>query len=106
MGTACYDGLPPMELLSVQELQGRPEYFRHLEAGNILFFPTTPFSSPADEIEVLRGTAQAGGGHHQNIAYRPGPGKVTGLDKRSVQGFEKLRGALRGYSQRALDLLG
>ena len=76
-----------------------------LEAGNILFFPRTPFAFPAEERELLLGQKQTSTAFHKNIAYRPAEGRVTGLDKSEAAEAEKLRAILRGYSQRAAQFL-
>ena len=94
-----------MELVTVTDVQPRDELYTHLERGNILFFPRTPFPLSEAERDVMRSTSLTGGSLHKNIAYRPASDKVTGFDRSSANDSEKLREVLRAYSQRALGLL-
>jgi hypothetical protein len=77
-----------------------------LEAGNILFFPKTPFEISAAERAVLLGQKQTSAAYHKNVAYRPAEDRVTGLDKSESEENEQLRGILRHYSQAAAKFLG
>ena len=52
-----------------------------LEAGNILYFPRTPFAFPDDDLKFLLGLKQSDASFHKNIAYRPAEDRITGLDK-------------------------
>jgi len=94
-----------MELVRVTDVQPRDELYTHLERGNILFFPRTPFPLSEAERDVMRSTSLTGGSLHKNIAYRPASDKVTGFDRSSANDSEKLREVLRAYSQRTLELL-
>jgi 3-deoxy-D-manno-oct-2-ulosonic acid (Kdo) hydroxylase len=76
-----------------------------LEAGNILFFPRTPFDFPQDDREFLLGQKQTSSAFHKNVAYRPLEDRITGLDKTSTPEAERLRAILRGYSQRVSHFL-
>jgi len=77
-----------------------------LEAGNILFFPRTPFEISASDQQTLLGQKQSSAAYHKNVAYRPAEDRVTGLDKSESAEREQLRAILRRYSQAALSLLG
>jgi hypothetical protein len=94
-----------MQLVTVGDVQPREEHYLHLERGDILFFPRTPFALSEDHREVLRGASLTGGTLHKNIAYRPASGKVTGFDKSMAHDSDKLREILKAYSERALGLL-
>ena len=94
-----------MELMTVEQVSPAPELYRALEAGNLLFFPRIPFDLPEESQAYLRGIAQTSQAFHKNIAYRPGPDKVTGFDDKSVADPEKLRSVLRDFSNTALDFL-
>ena len=78
-----------------------------LEAGNILYFPQTPFTFPDDDLQFLLGLKQTDASFHKNIAYRPAEDRITGLDK-SAQGPEvdRLRAIVAGYSRRSAEFLG
>jgi hypothetical protein len=77
-----------------------------LEAGNILFFPQTPFAFPDDDLKFLLSRKQTDASFHKNIAYRPAEDRITGLDK-SAAGPEvdRLRTIVAGYSQRSAQFL-
>lgn len=77
-----------------------------LEAGNILYFPQTPFAISAADREVLLGQKQTSAAFHKNVAYRPAEDRVTGLDKSESAEAERLRAILQSYSQNAVKFLG
>jgi hypothetical protein len=71
-------------MIPVQEeaYPGRgPALCAELEAGNILFFPQTPFAFPGDDLKFLLSRKQTDASFHKNIAYRPAENRITGLDK-------------------------
>lgn len=73
------------------------DYRPNLEAGNVLYFPASPFVLPDESQEFLRGLAFAGGAMHKNIAYRPAGDRITGIDTSGNQGA-RLLGIMRDYS--------
>ena len=73
----------------------------HLEAGNILFFPKTPFEMPAEDIDLLLSQRQSGAGYHKNVAYRPNQDRLTGYAERDAAHLGRLHAAMKGYSQLA-----
>jgi hypothetical protein len=81
------------------------ELCAHLEAGDIIFFPSTPFAFPDDDIAFLLGRKQTGAAFHKNIAYRPLTDRVTGLDESAGPDKDRLRAILRAYSQRSAQFL-
>jgi len=89
----------------VDQAAPREDYYLGLERGNILYFPCTPFDLPEADRELLRATGLSSSSHHKNVAYRPAEDKVTGFDPAAVPDPEKLRAALRLYSERALGFL-
>ncbi len=76
-----------------------------LEAGNILFFPQTPFAFPADDLKFLLSRKQTDASFHKNIAYRPTEDRITGLHKSAGPEIERLRAIVAGYSQRSTQFL-
>jgi hypothetical protein len=70
MNLVTIDSWPP-----TQPIDYRPE----LEAGNIVFFPSTPFALPEDSKNFLRNLNFSGGAIHKNIAYRTASDKITGI---------------------------
>jgi hypothetical protein len=77
-----------------------------LEAGNILFFPQTPFAFPEEDLKFLLSRKQTDASFHKNIAYRPAEDRITGLD-RSAGGTEvdRLKAIVAGYSLRSMQFL-
>jgi hypothetical protein len=94
-----------VELITVEEIAPREDYYLALERGNILYFPCTPFVFAEEERELLRRTGLSSSSHHKNIAYRPAEDKVTGFDPAAVPDPEQLRTAMRLYSERALAFM-
>jgi 3-deoxy-D-manno-oct-2-ulosonic acid (Kdo) hydroxylase len=74
------------------------DYRSQLEAGNVLFFPTTPFPFSEDSQDFLRQVNFAGGALHKNVAYRPAIDKVTGVEGDAAK-MDRLRSIMREYSQ-------
>lgn len=72
-----------------------------LEAGQVLYFPRTPVPIPAADLEFLRGQRQTSSRAHKNIAYKPGPDLLTGIDRKGTGGadFDRLHSVMRDYSQ-------
>lgn len=99
----CHSKMEIVELISVDAVQPREEYYLQLERGNILFFPRTPFELSENERNVLRAAGLSTSSHHKNIAYKPASDKVTGFG-RAIDP-EPLRSVMRAYSQRVLGFL-
>lgn len=90
--------------ISEQELsrldpQGCLHYCRSLEAGNILYFPTTPFSLSRQDRDFLLGREQSSGRHHKNIAFRPMQNRVTGMADSDPETRARLLEVMRRYSK-------
>jgi hypothetical protein len=81
------------------------EACRNLEAGNIVYLPSSPIEIPTEDRELLLGRKQSSSAYHKNIAYRPLEDRVTGLDSSEAQEAEQLRRIMHGYSQRAVEFL-
>jgi hypothetical protein len=78
---------------------------RELEAGNILYFPRTPFDFPEEDLQFLLTRKQTDTALHKNIAYRPAVDRITGVEQSSGPGVERLRAIVRGYSERSSNFL-
>lgn len=78
------------------------DYRSELEAGNVLFFPATPFQLPEDAKEFLRNLSFSSRAIHKNIAYRPATDRVTGVDADTTT-LGRLRNVLRDYSRHAIQ---
>jgi hypothetical protein len=81
------------------------KWCKALEAGNILFFPTTPFEFPKEEIDFLLKQKQGKSSARKNIAYRPQSDRITNHDAKDSASTEKLREILRNYSVRVTKYL-
>ena len=83
--SSVQNAIPGMSRLVTVKDDGGPERGRmlcgELEAGNILYFPQTPFAFPDDDLKFLLGRKQTDASFHKNIAYRPAEDRITGLDK-------------------------
>jgi hypothetical protein len=86
--------------------QDRHRYCRELEEGNILFFPSLPFTFPQEEIDFLLSQRQGGGKKRKNIAYKPQLDKVTNNVSQNPEIEERLKLILRQFSKRASLFLG
>ena len=78
---------------------------RELEQGNILFFSSTPFPFPEEEIQFLLQQKQLNRRGRKNIAYKPQLDLMTNHDTSDSAIEEKLKEILRGYSQRTTQFL-
>ena len=78
------------------------DYRPELEAGNVLFFPATPFALSETSKEFLRSLDFSGSAVHKNIAYRPVLDRVTGADRKSVE-MATLHNVFQEYSRNAIE---
>src|SRR5580693_6223274 len=104
------NSIPGMSRLVTVKDDGGPSRGRalcgELEAGNILFFPQTPFAFPDDDLKFLLSRKQTDASFHKNIAYRPAEDRITGLDKSAAgTDVDRLRTIVAGYSQRSAQFL-
>lgn len=87
--------------LPLPALQARV-YCRALEAGELVYFPSTPLSFADEELEFLRAQKQSGAGYHKNIAYRPKQQRLTGY----VGGeAARMQALMQRFSAAALNFL-
>lgn len=89
----------------VAETKDSFKYCRELEAGNILFFPSVPFSFPQEEIDFLLKQRQGKAKGRKNIAYKPQSDKLTNHDPSDAASAMRLKEILRNYSSRSVSLL-
>ncbi len=78
------------------------DYRPDLETGNIVFFPASPFSLPADSLDFLRALSFSSRAIHKNIAYRPADDRVTGIEADAAQ-LDRVRAILRDYSRKTVQ---
>ena len=82
----------------------RYRFCRELEKGNILFFPSTPFDFPQDEIDFLLQQKQTKSKGRKNIAYKPDIDRISNHDG-DPKSEIRLKEVLRNYSERASRFL-
>lgn len=76
-----------------------------LECGEVLYYPTCPFSLPAeDDCRFLREQHLASA-FHKNISYDPQRGDVTGFAQTSAEQAERLRVVLGAFAATATTWL-
>jgi hypothetical protein len=78
------------------------DYRPELEAGNVLFFPSTPFALPEESKDFLRNLNFAGGAIHKNVAYRPASDRVTGVEADGAH-LDRLKTVLSEYSRNVVQ---
>lgn len=89
-----------------EETEGeRFRFCRELELGNILFFPSTPFVFPPEEIEFLLQQQQGRSRGRKNIAYKPISDRITNHKAVNPEHGEQMRAVLRNYSTRVTAFL-
>ena len=81
------------------------EDYGRLEAGDILYFPTSPFGLTEEERSFLLGQKQVDASYHKNISYRPAQDKLKGVDQKDDEAREKTREIMRAYSQGAIAFM-
>lgn len=81
------------------------DYRSDLEAGNILFFPATPFPLAEESKNLLRNLSFSGSAIHKNIAYRTAAGKITGI-KGDTALRNRLGTTFRNYSRNVIQFVG
>ena len=81
------------------------KHCRELEAGNILFFPSIPFSFPKEDIDFLLTQKQGESKGRKNIAYKPTADRITNHDARDPVAASKLKEVLRNYSKQVESFL-
>jgi len=91
----------PLAALPAAAEQSRA-WCAQLEAGSILYFPQTPVPISAADLDFLLTRHQAGSRVHKNIAYKPGPDVLSGVDRTAdgfgASGVDRLHDIMRRYS--------
>jgi len=81
------------------------EQYGHLEAGDILYFPESPFGLTDEERSFLLAQRQVDASYHKNISYRPLQDKLKGVDQKDEAARERTRGLMRAYSRSAIAFM-
>jgi hypothetical protein len=76
-----------------------------LEAGDILYFPTTPFALSAEERAFLLEQKQVDASYHKNISYRPATDRLKGVDQNDPEARRRMHRIMRDYSSRAIGFV-
>jgi hypothetical protein len=76
------------------------EWCAQLEAGDILFFPTSPVGFAPNDLKFLLGQQQTGSSLHKNIAYKPAQDALSGVDAKTADAaaVTRLQLIMRWYS--------
>jgi hypothetical protein len=77
----------------------------HLEAGDILYFPQTPFELTDEERAFLLSQKQADAPFHKNISYRPAQDRLKGVDQTDEAQLARMHATMRAYSERAIAFM-
>lgn len=94
------ESLQPVERENPHAAAQAAVWCRGLEAGDILFFPQTPIPLRHEDLSFLLGQQQTGSALHKNIAYKPKPDAVSGLDaSANPADVQRLKEVMRRYSQ-------
>src|SRR5262249_42622075 len=86
------------------KLKASQEQYRRLEAGDILYYPQTPFELTAEDREFLL-TQRQSGAFHKNISYRPVEDRLKGVDQKDAAQWERMHDTMRSYSTRAVQFM-
>ncbi|MGE5756587.1 MAG: Kdo hydroxylase family protein [Planctomycetaceae bacterium] len=81
------------------------EQYRHLETGDILYFPRTPFTLTDEERAFLLSQKQVDASYHKNISYRPNQDRLKGVDQRDGALWARMHEIMRAYSRRAIAFM-
>lgn len=81
--------------------ENRFKYCEELEEGNILFFASTPFPFPQEDVEFLLAQKQGNSTARKNIAYKPQLDRITNHDAIDPEATERLKQILKNYSHQA-----
>ena len=79
----------------------RQEY-RGLEAGDILYFPTSPPLVTDEERTFLVTQKQIDGSLYKNISYRPTEGRLRGVDQKDAAQLKRVHEIMRAFSSRSI----
>lgn len=93
------------KLITVNAIKNGTKWCEELEAGNILFFPTCPFTFPKEELDFLLAQRQTGATNRKNIAYKPQTDQITNFVKASRTQAAQLLDIMRKYSRHVTELL-
>ncbi len=84
------------------------DYFRsgaalasRLERGELIVYPSCPFTLPADNDRLFLFEQRVNGRRHKNISYDPHTGCTTGFRKQSPEQQARLYKILGAFSERA-----
>jgi hypothetical protein len=81
------------------------DQYRRLEAGDILYFPGTPFELTPLERSFLLSQKQSDASYHKNISYRPAEDRLRGVDQKDPEAWERMHRTMKAYSSRAIAFL-
>ena len=79
--------------------------YRGLEAGDILFFPTSPPLVTEEEQRFLLTQRQSGSLIHKNISYRPVEDRLKGVDQKESAELVRVHDIMRSFSSRSIAFM-
>jgi 3-deoxy-D-manno-oct-2-ulosonic acid (Kdo) hydroxylase len=79
--------------------------YRGLEAGDILYFPTSPPLLPEEDRSLLVTQKQVDASYHKNVSYRPLEDRLKGVDQDDAAQRARVHQIMRDYSQRAIAFM-
>jgi hypothetical protein len=89
-----------------EEAEGRAKWCcEQLEDGRILFFDVFPFDFPEEDRSFLVSQRLGDSRFHKNISYRPKQDALRGFAPQNASDANRMREALRRYSQQAIRFL-
>src|SRR5262249_35581410 len=81
------------------------DQYAHLESGDILFFPRTPFELSDEDRSFLLARKQLSASWCKNISYRPAQDRLRGVEEHDAGARQRMHQIMRAYSERALRFL-
>jgi hypothetical protein len=76
-----------------------------LERGEVVYFPTAPFSLPDGDDRLFLLEQRLAGRAHKNISYDPSRKTAAGFQRQSAEQAERLRSLLAVFSETATSWL-
>src|SRR5262249_33297354 len=109
-GNVCYlNAEKPMARIAIENYRppttATDAQYRHLETGDILFFPKSPWPLSAEDRTFLLGQKQVGTSIHKNVSYRPAQDCLTGIDQHDSAARKRTHEIMRSFSERSVEFM-
>ena len=86
-------------------LEASDKEYRSLEAGDILYFPTSPPLVTDEEKAFLVTQKQADASFYKNISYRPTEDRLKGVDQKDTAQWKRAHEIMRAFSTRSIAFM-